>query len=134
MTGTRPALLAAFLLLAMPAVTHAAPDAKLPPDIERLLALPEDKIDVGMAALIFARDIYPDQVDVIADSRELDRLADEARASIPANASTDDALLALGAVLKREGFHYDFAGTTPATASLGFADKAEDFFCPAFCN
>jgi regulator of sirC expression with transglutaminase-like and TPR domain len=132
MTRTHTALLATFLLLAMPVAPHAAPvDSKLPPDIETLLALPDDKIDVGMAALIFAREIFPDQVDVIADSHELDRLAEETRTSMSANASTDEALLALSAVLKREGFHYDFAGTTPTTASLGFPDKAEDYFLPA---
>ena len=60
MAGTRPALLAALLLLAMPATPHAAPvDNELPPDIEKILALPEDKIDVGMAAIVFAHVIFP---------------------------------------------------------------------------
>lgn len=134
MVFSRAILVALILLLAMPAVAEprSASADKLPPDIERELALPEDKIDIGEAALIFAREIFPDQVDVIADSVELDRLADEARQLMPANATTDQAILALAEVIyHREGYHYDVPDGPPVPFSMPSSDKAENYFLPA---
>lgn len=42
--------------------------------VEGLLALPANRIDIGMAALTFAREIYP-ETDPQGRSREIDRLA-----------------------------------------------------------
>src|SRR5208283_450819 len=130
MNRTRAAIFVAIIALWSAPIRAA--DFALPDDIERLLALPEDRIDVGEAALIFAREVFPDLVDVIANSREIDRLADETRAIMPPHASTDEALFALGKVIyEREGYHYDFGGTTPEKDSLNPDDKAEDYYLPA---
>ncbi len=85
-------------------------------EIEKLLALPEDKIDIGLAALTFAHDAYPDDTDIQAYSRRIDQLAQEVRTvqriakanHTAARNSTDDTVLALSAVFfKDEGFTYD---------------------------
>jgi regulator of sirC expression with transglutaminase-like and TPR domain len=128
MAGTRPALLAALLLLAMPAAPHAVPaDTGLPPEIEKILALPEDKIDVGMAAIVFAHVLFPDHVNVASYSLQLDRLADETRLLIPFTASSDQKIAALAEVLyRREGYIYDFS---PASST-----KTTNYFLPAMLD
>jgi hypothetical protein len=47
-------------------------------DIDRVLALPEEKIDIGIAALTFAKEFYP-SLDVAAYSRKIDQLANQVR-------------------------------------------------------
>lgn len=48
-----------------------------PADIQRILALPEAKIESGIAALTFAKEIYP-EVDVASYSAKIDNLASQA--------------------------------------------------------
>jgi hypothetical protein len=80
MNRNRAAIPAAIMAASLFAASaHAAPPYHLPPEIEHILALPEDKIDMGMAALVFAHAIFPEHVNVFAGSREIDRLADEVR-------------------------------------------------------
>jgi|SRR6516164_1031904 len=77
MNRNRAAIPAAIMAASLFAASaHAAPPYHLPPEIEHILALPEDKIDMGMAALVFAHAIFPEHVNVFAGSREIDRLAD----------------------------------------------------------
>jgi len=47
----------AIALLAVSLPARATDVSPIPPDIEKLLALPEDKIDIGIAALTFAHDV-----------------------------------------------------------------------------
>jgi hypothetical protein len=75
-----------MLVLSKPA---RADDAAGPPEIESILALPEDKIDIGFAALTFAHDQYPN-IDIQAYSKEIDRLAAEVK--IPASMNGPNAL------------------------------------------
>ncbi len=103
-----PAATLAFFMLPCPPA-HAA-EPQLPAELAQLLALPEDKIDTGTAALIFAHEAYPEKVNVAEYSKEIDRLADEVRSIMPPNAGPDEARMAIAAVLyQREGFHYDFS-------------------------
>ena len=46
-------------------------------DVRALLELPEDKIDVGRAALTFGKEIYP-AIDIGAYSRQIDAMAADA--------------------------------------------------------
>lgn len=121
----RPAAVLALLLLPCP---HAhANEPELPDDIAKLMALPEDKIDTGTAALIFAHEAYPEHVNVEAYSHQIDRLADEVRSIMPKDAGPDEARLAINAVLyQREGFHYDF--------SPDALKKPSAFFLPALLD
>lgn len=103
--------IAAFLIIGIIAQSQAADNSlALSPDIEKQLLLPEDKIDIGIAAITFAADLGLGSVDATKYSREIDHLADEARKLIPPNGGTDEAIKAIATVLyKREGFSYDFS-------------------------
>jgi len=59
--------------LAFAAIVSAQSSA-FPRGIQRLLALPDDDIDLGIAALTFAKKVYPD-IDVSAYSQKVDGLA-----------------------------------------------------------
>lgn len=76
--------------------------------IKQILALPEDKIDIGTAALTFAHEIYP-HIDIAVYSKKLDALADEARKIAGPNAGPDQTEIAINKMFGREGFHYDFS-------------------------
>ncbi|MGH8562125.1 MAG: hypothetical protein ACRES4_09190, partial [Nevskiales bacterium] len=56
--------------------THAL--AGFPRDIQKQLNLPEQQLDIGIAALTFAKAIYPD-LDIAAYSSRIDLLADRVR-------------------------------------------------------
>jgi regulator of sirC expression with transglutaminase-like and TPR domain len=73
-------VLLALVSTAVAAKPHAPPQQKpaFPADIQRVLALPEDQIDTGLAALTFAKEIYPD-IDVAAYSAKIDDMANDAR-------------------------------------------------------
>lgn len=76
-------------------------------DIDQILSLPEDKIDVGIAALTFAKEIYPD-LDIQAYSRKIDYLADETRQLAGGTTDPERRIRVLNTVIYRiEGFHYD---------------------------
>jgi regulator of sirC expression with transglutaminase-like and TPR domain len=75
--------------------------------VDRILALPEDEIDVGRVALTLAKDAFPD-LDVSAASSELDRIAAKIRAITPLTATPDYRVRAMNTVLYREmGIDYD---------------------------
>jgi regulator of sirC expression with transglutaminase-like and TPR domain len=93
-----------------PNYVHPAEELKIPNSITKLLALPEDQIDIGTAALTFAHEIYPDRVDIAAYSKKLDQLAADARTLAGLKAGPDELRAAINTVLyQREGFHYNFA-------------------------
>src|ERR1035441_5782093 len=71
-------LLSALLILAGPPAK--ADEQAVPDDIEKILALPEDKIDIGIAALTFAHDAFPDDTAIQAFSKKIDHLVEEVRA------------------------------------------------------
>ncbi|MDD4616020.1 MAG: transglutaminase family protein [Alphaproteobacteria bacterium] len=95
-------------LLVFPQASQAV--ETISPEVEKILALPEKKIDIGTAAIVFAKDIATGPFDEMRYSRELDRLAVEARKLIPPKSGPDEALMAINTVLyQREGFSYDFS-------------------------
>jgi regulator of sirC expression with transglutaminase-like and TPR domain len=103
--------LAVFLCLfvILPFQHVLADDQAFPPEIEKILALSEDKIDMGLAALTVAKQIYP-ALDIQAYSQQLDKLADEVKAEIGDDTSPQHELIALVDVIQnKEGFRYDFS-------------------------
>lgn len=123
-------LLALFALATVvPSPVHAAEPA-LPLEIEAVLALPEDKIDIGLAALTFAHDAYPNDTDIQGYSKRIDEIADKVRA-IQAVARArhlpgvkdgqDDTILALSEVFyNREGIKYDHSADALSNALDAF--------------
>jgi regulator of sirC expression with transglutaminase-like and TPR domain len=110
--------------LRSPNYAHPSEELKIPDSITKLLSLPEDRIDIGTAALTFAHEIYPDRVDIAAYSRKVDQLAAEARTIAGPLAGPDRLRVALNTVLyQNEGYHYNFAP--------GAMDNYAAFFLPA---
>ncbi len=78
------------------------------PEVEKILALPEDKIDVGRAALTFAKEPFPN-IDVESYSRKIDDLVEKIKGRAP-SPDIDSLLITMHVVLyKQEGFQYDFS-------------------------
>ena len=69
--------------------------------IETLAALPEDKIDIGLAALTLAKDIYPD-LDITAYSAKIDALAERVRTYVEDSTDTRRRIGALNQVIYTE--------------------------------
>lgn len=83
------------------------PRPKILSTVDRILTLPEDKIDVGLVALTLAKDAFPD-LDIAAASAELDIIAAKIRAITPPNATVDYRVRAINTVLYRDmGIDYD---------------------------
>lgn len=97
-------LLFACCIVAAPIDALTSP---FPPDMEKLFALPEDKIDLGIAALTFAKEQYP-HIDVAAYSRKLDELAQQTRRWAGGSADPETHIRALNTAIYRDGaFRYD---------------------------
>ncbi|MEW6331086.1 MAG: transglutaminase family protein [Pseudomonadota bacterium] len=98
------------LVLYLFGVDYAAADSPvLPPAIQKQLNLSEDKIDIGIAALTFAKEIYP-QIDISDYSARIDKLVERARFFIRSQGryDPDSIIRALNTFFyQREGFHYD---------------------------
>lgn len=74
---------------------------------EQLAALPESKIDIGIAALTLAREIYPD-LDVQSYSTKIDMMVEKARAFTHGSKDPEYRIRALNTYLyKEEGIKYD---------------------------
>lgn len=87
MQCVRSILCAVFVFLAIAGISYAD-SGKPKSDVRifsaealKILALPENKIDVGLAALVFAKEVYP-EINVAAYSAKIDLLADEAKRAI----------------------------------------------------
>jgi regulator of sirC expression with transglutaminase-like and TPR domain len=110
--------------LRSPRYAHPAEELKIPDSITKLLALPEDRIDIGTAALTFAHEIYPDRVDIAAYSRKLDQLAADTRKIAGPLSGPDRLRVALNTALYQdEHYHYNFAP--------GAMDNFAAYFLPA---
>ena len=80
---SRFAILSACILFSAPSsFANSADriDTTLPPAIEEIIALPEDKIDMGIAALTFAKEIYP-IIDIQVESKQIDAIASQVKAA-----------------------------------------------------
>lgn len=76
-------------------------------DIDKLLELPEKKIDIGIAALTFAREVYPD-LDIKAYSAKLDKMVKEAKAFTEGSTDPNYRIAALNTYLyKTMKIQYD---------------------------
>ena len=78
-----------------------------PPAIQKQLQLPEDQIDIGLAALTFAKEFYP-HLDIAAYSKRIDLIADKARRLANGTPDPETRIRVLNTVIHQmEGFHYD---------------------------
>lgn len=115
----RYALLPLFIVV-FQILPAAAEEPNISADVQKILMLPESKIDVGIAALTFAKEIYP-EIDVATYSKKIDTLADEVKALTRGKSDPDYQIRALNTVLyQREGYGYD--------RSAEAQDKTENFF------
>jgi len=65
--------------------------------IAELLELPEDRIDIGIAALTFAKEVFPN-IDIEAYSKKLDLLAAKVRRLTKGRQDPDGRIRALNAI------------------------------------
>lgn len=94
-----------WLLLAIS--QHAmSSDQAISSAILKQLELPENRIDVGIAALTFAKEFYP-TLDIPAYSRQIDLLVDKARALANGTQDPERRIRVLNTVLRDAGYHYD---------------------------
>lgn len=88
-------------------------------EIEKLLTLPENKVDVGIVALTLAKEFYPN-LDVAAYSSRIDLLAEKVRRLARGTQDPEQRIRVLNTVLfRQEGIHYD---RTP------FARSKQDYY------
>lgn len=77
--------------------------------LDKILALPEEKLDIGIAALTLAKEIYPD-LDIKAYSAKIDSMAAKVRALTQGSTDPDFRVRALNTYLYQiEGIGYDKA-------------------------
>lgn len=85
----------------------AAGPPHIPSSIQKQLKLPEDQIDIGLAALTFAKEFYP-HLDIAAYSQRIDRIADKARQLAQGTEDPETRIRILNTVIHQmEGIHYD---------------------------
>lgn len=107
---------AALLMVGAHGTSAAEP---LSPEVSRLLRLPEDQIDLGEAALVFAKEAYP-SLDVKAYSQRISLLADQAQQLTAGRNDPETRIRALNTVMRNNGFHFDLAP--------GAIDNTEDIY------
>lgn len=88
--------------------------------VQDLLTLSEDEIDIGMAALTLAQEIYPD-MDVAAHSARIDALAERVRALAQGTPDPDRRVRCLNTVLL---LYEKFQGSRDSS----FARKSESYY------
>ena len=94
-------LIAAIILFPCPSL------AVLPSEVRDLSTLPENKIDIGRAALILAKEIFP-QIDIAAYSAKIDEIVAGVRKTTNGSDDPDYRIRALNTYLyKIYGMHYD---------------------------
>ncbi|MBI4653851.1 MAG: hypothetical protein HY752_02500 [Nitrospirae bacterium] len=100
-----PAIYGSIIILVL-SLTRAYADEK---EIHKLLSLPEKKIDIGIAALIIAKDIFPD-LDVNAYSQKIDEMVAGARFLTKGRMGPDYRVKALNTYFfKIAGIKYDYS-------------------------
>jgi regulator of sirC expression with transglutaminase-like and TPR domain len=88
-------------------IAAAAGPPYIPSSIQKQLDLSEDKIDIGLAALTFAKEFYPN-LDIAAYSKRIDLIADKARQLARGTEDPETRIRVLNTVIHQmEGFHYD---------------------------
>ena len=76
-----------------------------PSAIQQQLKLPEHQIDIGLAALTFAKEFYPN-LDIPAYSQRIDLVADKARQLAQGTEDPETRIRILNTVIHQmEGFH-----------------------------
>jgi regulator of sirC expression with transglutaminase-like and TPR domain len=123
------AVLALMFTVVVHAGEHGSPaQPTIPPDIREILSLPEDKIDTGLAALTFAKEIYPD-VDTAAYSARIDDLVGEAKQFIDRHGKhdPDSVIRALNTWYYRVwGIQYDHSPDARANQDNYFINRTLD--------
>lgn len=101
------ALALALCVLGMSHAVLASDQPHIPVAIQKQLNLPEDKIDIGLAALTFAKEFYPN-LDIAAYSKRIDLIADKARQLAQGTPDPETRIRILNTVIHQmEGIHYD---------------------------
>jgi regulator of sirC expression with transglutaminase-like and TPR domain len=76
-------------------------------EIDKLLALPEKEIDVGIAALTLAKELHPD-MDIAAYSKQIDLLVQKANQLAKGTTNPDQRIRVLNTLFfQLEGYQYD---------------------------
>lgn len=83
------------LTIQVPSIT---PPEQCSLSVRNIITMPEDKIDVGIAALSFAKEIYPD-FDVTAYSNKIDTLAERVRQLAKGTRNPDKRIRCLNTVM-----------------------------------
>ncbi len=90
-----------------PVVQAGQGNPLIPPEIQKQLDLPEEKIDIAIAAFTFAKEFYPN-LDIAAYSKRIDLIADKARQLAQGTTDPETRIRILNTVIHQmEGFHYD---------------------------
>ncbi len=85
----------------------AADPHTISPPIQKQLQLRENQIDIGLAALTFAKEFYP-HLDIAAYSKRIDLIADKARQLAQGTEDPETRIRVLNTVIHQvEGIHYD---------------------------
>ena len=94
-------------------------------EVLKILALPENEIDVGLAALVFAKEVYP-EISVSAYSAKIDLLADEAKRAIQRRGKYDSE-----SVLRMLNSYYHRVHGIQYDKSADARQKQENYFIKA---
>jgi regulator of sirC expression with transglutaminase-like and TPR domain len=79
----------------------------LPPELGKIYYSQEGEVDIGRAALVFAKQVYP-SIDVEKYSARIDMIADQVRLAAAGSTDPERRIRALNTVFYlREGFRYD---------------------------
>ena len=103
-------------------VSVVAMAESFPANIQQILELPEQQIDTGYAALVFAKEIYP-ELDVVAYSSRLNQLVAAARKEI-ARYGKDDP----DSVIRVLNSYYHFTSKAAYDFSPGGRDNRANYF------
>lgn len=104
-------LLGVLLVLTMSSWQATAANEQLSLDIQKQLELPENKIDIGLAALTFAKEFYPN-LDVSAYSKKIDLLVEKVGWLSRVSQDPERRIRALNTVLfLHEKYSYDRSPT-----------------------
>jgi len=101
------AVVLALYVFGMGHAVFAVDSPVLPPAIQKQLQLPEEKIDIAIAAFTFAKEFYPN-LDIAAYSKRIDQIADKARQLAQGTPDPETRIRILNTVIHQmEGFRYD---------------------------
>jgi regulator of sirC expression with transglutaminase-like and TPR domain len=95
-------------------------------DVNDLLMLPENKIDIGIAALTFAKEFYP-ALNIASYSVKIDSLVEKVRSKTRGSLDPEYRIRVLNTLLfLDEGFHYDHESSSKGRSEIFFLNNLLD--------